>query len=143
VGFGLMVLALLVLDLGVFHRHAHTVRWKEAIGWSASWIGLGLLFGLGVSVRFWPDVGLQYLTAYLIEKALSVDNLFVIAAVMGYFAVPSAYQHKVLFWGILGALVMRLAFILAGSHLLQRFHWVMYLFGAFLVFTGVRLLFQR
>jgi tellurite resistance protein TerC len=139
-GFTAFIVALLALDLGVFHRKAHTVGYREALGWSAVWVGLALAFNLLVYHWFGSERALEFLTGYLIEKALSVDNIFVFLMVFSYFAVPTAYQHRVLFWGILGALVMRAAFIVAGAALLQRFHWVIYVFGAFLVLTGVRLL---
>jgi tellurite resistance protein TerC len=140
VTFTLFVLAMLALDLGVFHRKAHTVHYREALAWSGVWVGLALSFNLLVYHWFGADRALEFLTGYLIEKALSVDNIFVFLMIFSYFAVPTAYQHRVLVWGILGALVMRALFIVAGAALLQRFHWVIYLFGAFLVFTGVRLL---
>jgi tellurite resistance protein TerC len=139
-GFVAFVLAMLALDLGVFHRKEHTVRPREALLWSLAWISLALAFNAGVYHWFGPQRGLEFLTGYLIEKALSVDNLFVFLVLFSYFAVPAALQHRVLFWGILGALVMRALFIFAGTALLQSFHWVMYVFGAFLVFTGLRLL---
>ncbi|MGQ0615101.1 MAG: TerC family protein [Planctomycetaceae bacterium] len=140
VGFTLFVLAMLALDLGVFHRKAHRVGMKEAAVWAAIWILLALIFGAGVWALSGPRVGLEFLTGYVIEKALSVDNIFVILVILRYFAVPPELQHRVLFWGILGALVMRLGFILAGSALLTKFHWVMYLFGGILVLTAIRLL---
>ncbi|MBM3332951.1 TerC family protein [candidate division WOR-3 bacterium] len=141
--FNALVLGLLALDLGVFHRKAHSVSTKEAAIWSAAWIGLALLFNLGI--YFWkgPRPAVEYLAGYLIEKSLSVDNIFVFIVILGTFNVPSAYQHRVLFWGVLGALVMRGAMIAAGSALLDQFHWIVYLFGSFLVFTGLRLGIQR
>jgi tellurite resistance protein TerC len=139
-GFTLFVAALLALDLGVFHRRAHEVRYREALAWSGVWVGLALTFNLLVYHWFGSERALEFLTGYLIEKALSVDNIFVFLMIFSYFSVPAEYQHRVLFWGILGALLMRAAFIVAGAALLERFHWVVYLFGAFLVFTGVRLL---
>jgi tellurite resistance protein TerC len=139
-GFTAFIVALLVVDLGVFHRKAHTVRYREALGWSAFWVGLALAFNLLVYRWFGAERALEFLTGYLIEKALSVDNIFVFLMVFSYFAVPTAFQHRVLFWGILGALLMRAAFIVAGAALLQRFHWVIYVFGAFLLLTGIRLL---
>jgi tellurite resistance protein TerC len=139
-GFVGFVLAMLALDLGVFHRKAHAVRLREAVAWSAVWIGLALAFNAWVHHAFGPQRGLEFLTGYLIEKALAVDNIFVFYAIFAYFAVPVAYQHRVLFWGILGALVMRAVFILAGAALLAKFHWVMYVFGAILVITAVKLL---
>ena len=140
-GFNLFVLAMLAIDLGVFHRQAHAVTLREAGVWSAVWIGLALLFNLGVWKYLGPQPGVEFLTGYLIEKSLSIDNVFVIALLFAYFKVPDAYQHRVLFWGILGALVMRAAFILAGAALLERFHWIIYLFGAFLVLTGIKMAF--
>ncbi len=143
IGFTLFVLAMLGLDLGVFHRKAHEVRVREALLWTAVWIALALLFNLGVHFWFGRERALEFLTGYVIEKALSVDNIFVFLVIFKYFAVPAALQHLVLFWGILGALVMRAIFIFLGAALLQQFHWVIYIFGAFLVFTGVKLLLQR
>jgi len=143
VGFTIFVLALLALDLGVFHRKAHEVRFKEALAWSVVWIGLALAFNLLVYQWFGAQRALEFLTGYLIEKALSVDNIFVFIVIFSFFAVPAAYQHRVLFWGIIGALLMRAAFIAAGAALLLRFHWIVYVFGAFLVATGVKLLLQR
>ena len=140
-GFNVFVLAMLAIDLGVFHRQAHVVSLREASIWSAVWIGLALLFNLGVWKFLGPQPGVEFLTGYLIEKSLSVDNIFVIALLFAYFKVPDQYQHRVLFWGILGALVMRAAFILAGAALLERFHWIIYLFGAFLVLTGIKMAF--
>jgi tellurite resistance protein TerC len=138
-GFILFVLTLLAIDLGVFHRTAHEVGVKEASIWSAVWIGLALGFNGLVVHWFGPQRGLEFLTGYLIEKALAVDNIFVLYAIFAYFAVPAVHQHRVLFWGILGALLMRAIFILAGAALIQQFHWVMYVFGAILVATAVKL----
>jgi tellurite resistance protein TerC len=153
IGFNLFVLALLALDLGVFHRRAHAVSTKEAAIWSGVWISLALLFN-GAIYLFWErivpgdalsnsEAALEFLTGYLIEKALSVDNIFVFVLIFSFFHVPDVYQHRVLFWGILGALLMRGAMILAGAALIEAFHWIIYVFGAFLIFTGVRLAFQR
>ena len=142
IGFTAFVLAMLVLDLSVFHRRAHDVRMREALIWTGVWIGMALLFNLGVYLWFGAKTGLEFLTGYLIEKALSVDNIFVFLVIFAYFRVPGALQHRVLFWGILGALVTRAIFILLGAALLHRFHWVVYIFGAFLVFTGIKLLLQ-
>ena len=142
-GFILLVLALLAFDLAVFHRQAHKVRVGEAFLWSAVWIALALVFNLGVYFWFGPDHGLEFLTSYLVEKALSVDNIFVFLIIFGYFAVPAAFQHRVLFWGILGALLMRAVFILLGAALLQKFHWVIYIFGVFLIVTAIKLLVQH
>lgn len=169
-GFIVLVLLLLALDLGVFHRTAHVVSVKEALGWSTFWIALGLAFagfiylgyenhwlGLGlvpdlmtVNPRAVPGVGLvyndgytatvKYVTGYLVEKSLAVDNIFVIAMLFGFFAVPALYQHRVLFWGIVGALVMRGAMIAVGAQLIQRFTWIIYMFGGFLILTGIKML---
>ena len=134
---------MLALDLGVFHRKAHVIHTREALGWSAFWIVLALLFNLGVGWWFGAERGLEFLTGYLIEKALSVDNIFVFLVIFSYFSVPATYQHRVLFWGILGAIVFRVIFILAGAVLLQAFHWVIYIFGGLLVVTGVKILRSR
>ena len=139
-GFIAFVLALLALDLGVFHRKAHAVTLKEAGIWSAVWVALSLGFNALVAQQYGAERGLEFLTGYLIEKALAVDNIFVFYAIFAYFAVPAAYQHRVLFWGVLGALIMRAIFIFAGAALLAKFHWVMYVFGAILVITAIRLL---
>jgi len=138
--FSVFVLGMLALDLGVFHRKAHEVKVKEALSWSIVWIALALVFNAGIYWKFGTEPALQFLTGYLIEKALSVDNLFVFLVIFSYFSVPKAYQHRVLFWGILGALVFRAIFIALGAVLLAKFHWVMYLFGAILVVTGIRLM---
>jgi tellurite resistance protein TerC len=142
-GFNLFVLAMLALDLGVFHRKAHAVSLKEATLWSAVWITLALAFNASIWYFSGPDAGVQFLTGYLIEKSLSVDNIFVIALIFSYFAVPAIHQHRVLFWGILGALVMRAVFILAGAALLEAFHWIIYVFGAFLILTGLKMALVR
>jgi tellurite resistance protein TerC len=134
-----LVLALLALDLLVFHREAHVVGFREATWYSAFWIALGLLFTVPILVAWGPTAAGEYLAGYLIEKALSVDNIFVFALLFNYFAVPARYQHRVLFWGIIGALVFRAVFIAAGITLIERFHWVIYVLGAFLVYTGVRM----
>jgi tellurite resistance protein TerC len=143
IGFNAFVLAMLALDLGVFHRKAHEVSIREAGAWSALWITLALVFNYGIYRFLGAEAGLQFLTGYLIEKALSVDNIFVFVLIFSYFQVPSRYQHRVLFWGVLGALLMRGAMIAAGAALIERYHWVIYLFGAFLVFTGVRMATQK
>ncbi len=139
IAFGVIVPVMLALDLGVFHRRAHAIKVKEALLWSAMWIALALLFNLGVYLLLGHDMALKFLTGYLVEKSLSVDNLFVFSVIFAYFAVPSLHQHKVLFWGIIGALMMRGIFIFGGLAILERLHWVIYIFGAFLVFTGVRM----
>jgi tellurite resistance protein TerC len=136
--FGL-ILVLLLVDLLVFHRHAHAVRTREAALESTAWIGIGLAFGLVVWALYGGQATGEYYAGYLIEKSLSVDNVFVWALIFTYFAVRAEYQHRVLFWGIFGALVLRLIFIFAGVALLERFTWLLFLFGAFLVFTGIRL----
>ena len=138
-GFTAFVIGLLLLDLLVFNRKAHEIRLREALGWSAFWVALSLGFNLLVYRYMGPQAGLQWLTGYLVEKALSVDNLFVFLLIFNYFKVPAQYQHRVLFWGVLGALVLRAVFILAGAALLARFHFLMYLLGAFLVYTGIRM----
>ena len=143
IGFNVVVILLLLFDLKFIHRKAHVIGIRESLLWTFFWIGLSLLFNLGI--YFWRDSGpaLEFLTCYLIEKSLSVDNLFVFLLIFSYFAVPALYQHKVLFWGILGAVVMRLAFILAGVTLIDKFHWVIYVFGAFLILTSLRMAFRR
>ena len=162
-GFVLFILALLALDLGVFNRRAHVVSVKEALLWSIFWIALGLLFSFFIYFAYeyhWLGAGghvdtvdgvineghsatVKYLTGYVIEKSLSVDNIFVIALIFAYFGVPAMYQHRVLFWGILGALLMRGVMIGIGAALIARFHWVLYLFGAFLIITAIRMLFIK
>lgn len=142
IGFLTLVGALLALDLGVFHRKAHVVRFKEAILWVFVWSTLAMVFNLGVYYWQGPEVALQFLTGYLIEQSLSVDNIFIFILVFSYFKVPQHYQHKVLFWGIVGAIVMRVSLILVGTALIQRFHWVLYIFGAFLVVTAIKMALQ-
>ena len=137
--FNVFVLAMLALDLFVFHRDAHEVHPREAGAWSALWIALALVFNVGLYFTAGHEPALAFLTGYLIEKALSVDNIFVFVLIFSYFQVPARYQHRVLFWGILGALVMRGAMIAAGAWLVQEFHWILYVFGAFLVVTGIRM----
>ncbi len=143
VGFNLFILAMLALDLGIFHRKSHEIRVREALVESGYWIALALLFN-GV-VYFWQgrEVALQFLTGYVIEKSLSVDNIFVIILIFAYFKVPAKYQHKILFWGIVGALAMRAVFITAGIVLIHKFHWIIYVFGAFLIFTGIKLALEK
>jgi tellurite resistance protein TerC len=138
--FSALIVALLALDLAVFHRHAHEVRVREALGWTIVWILLALGFGVGLYYWSGPQPALEFFTGYLIEKALSVDNLFVFLAIFSYFAVPPMLQHRVLFWGIFGAMLMRAIFIFAGAALLQQFHWLLYVFGGFLLVTGFKLL---
>ncbi|MDA0840866.1 MAG: TerC family protein [Planctomycetota bacterium] len=142
-GFNLFVLLMLAIDLGVFHRREHEVSVREALAWTAVWVALAMTFN--VVIYFWrgQEVALEFLTGYVIEKALSVDNIFVFLLIFTYFGVAPIHQHRVLFWGILGALVMRAMFIFAGVGLIQRFHWVIYVFGAFLVITGIKMAFQK
>ena len=141
--FNLFVLVMLVLDLGVFHRRTHVVKFREALLWSAMWIALAAMFA--VIVYFWHGRGpaLEFVTGYVIELSLSVDNLFVFLLIFRYFQVPTVHQHKVLFWGILGALIMRAVFILAGVGLIRQFHWIIYIFGALLVYSGIKLFRQE
>jgi len=142
VAFNVFVLGMLAIDLGVFHRKAHAVTMKEAGIWSVVWIGLAMVFNLGIYFAWGQDKALEFLTGYVIEKSLSVDNLFVFLMIFQYFATPAQYQHRVLFWGILGALILRAIFIATGSALLSNFHWMMYVFGGFLVITGVKMYLQ-
>ena len=139
VAFNAFVLGMLALDLGVFHRRAHVVSFREAAAWSTVWVVLALAFNLWIWHAFGAQKATEFLTGYLVEKSLSVDNIFIFALIFGYFAVPEEYQHRVLFWGILGALAMRAAFIALGAVLLTSFHWVIYVFGAFLVLTGIKM----
>jgi tellurite resistance protein TerC len=139
--FSVFVLGMLALDLGVFHRKSHAISVKEALTWTAVWIVLSMLFNLFVYYYFDKEKALEFFTAYLVEKSLSIDNIFVIIMIFSYFSVPASYQHKVLFWGILGALVMRLIFIFAGIELIHKFHWLIYLFGGFLVVSGIRMVY--
>ena len=149
IAFNVFVVGMLALDLGVFHRQAHSVSVKEATWWSVVWIGLALLFNVGIYF-YWQqlfpqsdytnqEAAVAFLTGYLIEKSLSVDNVFVFVLIFGSFMVPSQYQHRVLFWGVLGALLMRGAMIAAGAALLAQFHWIIWIFGAFLIYTGIRM----
>ena len=140
IGFVLLMLA---LDLGVFHRKSHEIKIKEALIWSAVWIALALAFNYGIYVFMGKEKAVEFLTGYVIEKSLSIDNLFVFIMLFTYFNVETKYQHKVLFWGILGALVMRAIFIFAGVALINKFHWIIYVFGALLIFTGIKMLFHK
>jgi tellurite resistance protein TerC len=142
VGFNLFILFLLIVDLMVFNRKPHEISIRESLVWSGVWIFISLLFNVGVFLWYGHEAALQFLTGYLIEKSLSVDNLFVFLLLFSYFKVPAKYQHKVLFWGILGALVMRGVLIFLGAALVARFHWVLYIFGFFLVVTGIKMAFQ-
>ena len=139
--FNVFVLGMLALDLLVFHRKAHAVSLREAFAWSAVWIALALIFNLGIYYLWGSEKALEFLAGYLIEKSLSVDNIFVFIMIFSYFAVPAMYQHRILFWGILGALIMRAIFIAAGAALLSAFHWIIYIFGGFLIITGIKMLF--
>ena len=139
IGFNVVVLAILALDLGVLHKRDEKVTLREAATWSAVWVALSLSFALAIYLTMGKQSGLEFLTGYLIEYALSVDNIFVFVLIFSYFNVPEQYQHRVLFWGIIGALVLRGVMIVAGSALVTRFSWTLYIFGAFLVFTGIRM----
>jgi tellurite resistance protein TerC len=138
-GFTAFVVLMLALDLGVFHRSAHTVGFREALGWSIVWVCLALTFNVGVVWLHGYERGIEFFTGYLIEKSLSVDNIFVFVVIFSTFAIPPIHQHRVLYWGILFALVLRAVMIFAGAALLARFHWFMYVFGAFLILTGLKL----
>jgi tellurite resistance protein TerC len=143
IGFSLFILFMLSLDLGLFNRKAHTIRYREAAIWSAVWITLAMIFA---GIVFWyqgTDSGLKFLTGYVIELSLSVDNLFVFLLIFSFFKVPAKVQHRVLFWGVLGALVMRLTMIFIGATLINRFHWIIYIFGGFLVYTGIKMFRQE
>ena len=137
--FNVFVLGMLALDLGVFHRESHEVSVKESVSWTVVWIVLALAFAGLVYVWRGQTPALEFLTGYVIEKALSVDNIFIFVLIFQFFRVPRAYQHRVLFWGVLGALLMRAALIAVGSVLIARFHWLIYVFGAFLVYTGIKM----
>ena len=139
VGFCAFILVMLAIDLGLFNRKAHDVSYKEATIWSAVWVTLAMIFAALVFERLGHQKGLEFLTGYIIELSLSVDNLFVFLLIFSYFKVPSKYQHRVLYWGVIGALIMRIAMILVGTELINHFHWVIYIFGAFLVYTGVKM----
>jgi tellurite resistance protein TerC len=141
--FNAFVLAMLALDLGVFHRRPHEVKVKEALGWSAMWIALALGYDLGIYFWLGPHKALEFLTGYLIEKSLSVDNLFVFLLMFSYFRVAGRYQHEVLFWGIIGALIMRALFIVMGVTLIHRFEWIIYVFGGVLIFSGIKMAFEK
>ena len=142
IGFNIFVLGMLALDLGVFHRKAHTISIKEASIWSVVWVCLAMIFNVGIYYVWGSEKALEFLTGYVIEKSLSVDNLFVFLMIFQYFSTPSQYQHRVLFWGILGALILRAVFIATGSALLSNFHWMIYVFGGFLVVTGIKMYLQ-
>ena len=141
--FNAFVLLMLALDLGVFHRKAHEVSLKEALTWTFIWISLALVFNAIIFYWRGRQQALEFFTGYLIEKALSVDNIFVFIMIFTYFNIPSKYQHKVLFWGIVGALIMRVIFIFAGVALIEKFHFTIYLFGALLVYTGYKMFYHN
>lgn len=143
IGFNVFVLLMLALDLGVFHRKAHVVSFREAIAWTIAWVTLALLFNLGIAHYAGPEKAIEFLTGYVIEYSLSVDNIFVFALLFSYFAVPPMHQHRVLFWGILGALVMRAIMIGLGTVLITKFAWIIYVFGAFLILTGIKMIVKR
>lgn len=143
IGFNVFVLAMLALDLGVFHRKSHVVTFKESITWTVVWIVLAMVFNLGIWHYSGSQKAVQFFTGYVIEKSLSVDNVFVFALLFSYFAVPPQNQHKVLFWGILGALIMRAVMIAAGAVLITKFSWIIYVFGAFLILTGIKMIVKR
>ena len=136
IGFHLLIAILLIIDLGLFHRTGHPIKLKQALLLSGFWIAVALLFNLFIYFRFGPESALQFFTGYLIEKSLSVDNLFLFLLIFSHFQIPAGHQHKVLMWGILGALVLRIALILAGVALIEQFHWMFDVFGAFLFFRG-------
>jgi len=141
--FNIFVVAMLALDLGVFHRTAHVIHIREALVWCVLWMTLALLFNVGIYFWHGSEPALEFLTGYLLEYSLSVDNIFVFLMIFSYFRVPYLHQHKVLFWGILGALIMRALFILTGITLIQKFHWVIYIMGGFLVLTGIKMALQK
>ena len=143
IGFNVFVLLMLALDLGVFHRKSHVVSFREAIGWTIAWVTLAVLFNIGIWYYAGAQKALEFTTGYVIEYSLSVDNIFVFAMLFSYFAVPPLYQHRVLFWGILGALVMRAFMIVAGTVLITKFAWIIYIFGAFLILTGIKMIVKR
>jgi tellurite resistance protein TerC len=143
IGFHVFVFLMLALDLGIFHKHTHKVPVKEAVIWTIVWITLAMLFNVFVYYEFGKVKALEFLTGYVIEYSLSVDNIFVFILIFTFFSVKDKYQHKVLFWGILGALIMRAVFIFAGVALINRFHWIVIIFGGFLLFTGIKMLFQK
>ena len=143
VGFNIFIIGMLVLDLVVFNRKEHVIKMKEALSWTAVWITLALVFNLWVYYAYGQEKALEFFTGYLIEKSLSIDNIFVFLMIFYYFRVPKIYQHKVLFWGVLGAIIMRTIFIVAGVSLIQMFHWTIYVFGFFLVLVGIKMLLQK
>ena len=143
IGFNAFVLLMLALDLGVFHKKCHVVTFKESITWTAVWVVLALCFNAWLWKEFGSQKGLEFFTGYVIEKSLSVDNVFVWAMLFSYFAVPPLYQHKILFWGVIGALVMRAGMIFLGAALITKFAWIIYIFGGFLILTGLKMIFKK
>lgn len=141
--FNVFVIFMLMLDLGVFHKKDHAISIKESLVWSAIWIVVALVFNVGVYFWFGSERALEYFAVYLVERSLSVDNIFVFYLIFSYFSIPAKYQYKVLFWGIIGALVMRVIFIVTGVALIHKFHWTIYLFGALLVYIGIKLAFNK
>lgn len=139
-GFLLFIAGMLATDLGLFHRKAHKVELREAALWSAAWVGLAVAFDIGVYILFGPQKALEFASGYLVEKSLSVDNIFVFVVILSSFAVPDRFQHRVLFWGIVGALLLRGVFIFAGAAFVQRFHWALYVFGGIILLAGIRFL---
>ena len=143
IGFNVFVLAMLALDLGVFHKKCHVVTFKESMAWTVVWVALAMIFNAWLWKTYGPQKGLEFFTGYVIEKSLSVDNVFVWAMLFSYFAVPAMYQHKILFWGVIGALIMRAGMIFLGAALITKFAWIIYIFGAFLILTGLKMIFKK
>jgi tellurite resistance protein TerC len=140
VAFMAIILFMLILDLGVFHKKVHKVSVRESLAWTFVWITLAMLFNTYIYQKMGTQAGLEFLTGYIIEKSLSIDNIFVISLIFSYFNIPNKYQHRILFWGVLGALVFRMIFDFAGVALIQKFQWMIYVFGGFLIFTGLKML---
>jgi tellurite resistance protein TerC len=143
IGFNIFIILMLILDLAVFHRRAHAVSIKEALIWTSVWIMLAFLFNVFVYYTFGSEKAFEFFTGFVIEKSLSVDNIFVFIMIFSYFSVPASSQHKVLFWGVMGALVMRVIFILVGIELIHQFHWLIYIFGGFLIYSGIKFITQK
>lgn len=143
VGFLALIASLLALDLGVFNRRAHAIRFKEALLWTVVWVTFAMLFNVGIFYWRGSDVAMQFLAGYLIEQSLSVDNLFIFLIIFAYFKIPHEQQHKILFWGIIGAIIMRVALILVGTALVTHFHWIFYVFGVFLIVTAIKMALQK
>ncbi|MGB9696694.1 MAG: TerC family protein [Ignavibacteria bacterium] len=137
------IVLMLIIDLGIFNREAHTISYREALTWSLVWIILALLFNLGLYFYLGYQIALEFFTGYILEKSLSVDNIFVFLVIFSYFKVETKYQHKILFWGVVGAIIMRGIFIVLGAALLIKFHWIIYIFGIFLIYTGIKMAFQK